>query len=220
MIRRLMFWLAGALAVMLVAPILAPPLLAAPYKERIGDHVVRSGVPITPQVRAAVLEADRRVAASPSARYRASDQLIFLTGGGWRWMWLAGNVQGAMGFTRAVNDVVVLNRTEGDKVLGGPGVGERELAGVIAHEMTHGSLRAHFGVTVDFAHPAELREGYCDWVAQESSLTDARALELLRGGGSHPALIYWSGRKKVAAAMARPGMTVDRLFAEWDSNPS
>jgi hypothetical protein len=114
----------------------------------------------------------------------------------------------------------VLNRIEGDKVLGGPGIGEREVAGVIAHEMTHGSLRAHFGVTVDFTHPAELREGYCDWAAQESSLTDARARALLREGGGHPALIYWSGRKKVAAAMARPGMTVARLFAEWDSNPS
>ena len=220
MIKRLLSWFAGALAVLLVAPILAPPLLAAPYKERIGDHVVRSAVPITPQVRAAVLEADRRVAASPGAGYRASDQSIFLTGGGWRWMWLAGNAQGAMGLTRAVNDVVVLNRIEGDKVLGGPGIGEREVAGVIAHEMTHGSLRAHFGVTVDFTHPAELREGYCDWAAQESSLTDARARELLREGRGHPALIYWSGRKKVAAAMARPGMTVDRLFAEWDSNPS
>lgn len=214
-IKRLLSWFAGALGVVLVAPILAPPLLAAPYKERIGDHVVRSAVPITPRVRAAVIEADRRVAASPSAGYRASDQSIFLTAGGWRWTWLAGNAQGAMGLTRAVSDVIVLNRTEGDKVFGGPGIGEREIAGVIAHEMTHGSLRAHFGLTVDFTHPAELREGYCDWVAQESSLTDARAHELLRAGGGHPALIYWSGRKKVAAAMARPGMTVDRLFAEW-----
>lgn len=214
-------WLVIAVPLALAAPVLAPPLLAAPYKERIGQHVVRSVEPITPAIRAAVIEADRRVALSPSGAYRAPDQSIFLTGGGWRWLWLAGTAQGGFGLTRAVNEAIVLNRTDAAtaRMRNGAAIGgERELAGVIAHEMTHGSLRARFGFTADVVYPAELREGYCDYVAQESSLSDAEALQL-RGTG-HPALIYWSGRKRVATEMAKPGASVDRLFAEWSPNSS
>jgi hypothetical protein len=218
--RRMIHWLAGALVSAIAAPVLTPQLLAAPYKERVGTHVVRSVDPITPAVRAAVVEADRRVESSPSGAYRAPDQSIFLTAGGWRWLWLAGTAQGGFAVTRAINDAIIVNRTDGAKALVHNGAavgGQRLLAGVIAHEMTHGSLRAHFGVTVDFVYPAELREGYCDYVAQESSLGDAEALALRRQGQFHPALIYWSGRKRVAEEMARPGAGVERLFAEWKS---
>jgi len=216
-------WLVIAVPLAIAAPVVAPPLLAAPYKERVGQHVVRSVEPLTPAVRAAVLEADRRVAMSPSGGFRAPDQPIFLTGGGWRWTWLAGTAQGGFGLTRMINEAIVLNRTDGASAIVRNGAtigGQRQLAGVIAHEMTHGSLRAHFGLTADFVYPAELLEGYCDYVAQDGSLGDAEALALQRRGARHPALIYWSGRKRVAAELARPGATVDRLFAEWRPSPS
>lgn len=216
-------WLVIAVPLALVAPILAPPLLAAPYRERIGQHVVRSVEPITPAVRAAVADADRRVALSPSGRFRAPDQSIFLTGGGWRWTWLAGSAQGGFGVSRAFNEAIILNRADGAtaRMRNGAAIGgERALAGVIAHEMTHGSLRARFGFAADLLYDAELREGYCDHVAQESSLSDAEARALQQRGAQHPALIYWSGRKRVAAEMARPGASVDRLFAEWNASPS
>lgn len=213
-------WLALAVPLAAAAPLLAPPLLAAPYKERIGAHTVRSVEPITPAVRAAVIEADRRVAASPSGSFRAPDQAIFVTDGGWRWSWLAATARGGFAMTRAFNDTIVVNRTDPATAIVRNGAevgGERTLAGLVAHEMTHGSLRAHFGLLADFSYPAELREGYCDYVARESSLDDAEARALKRQGRFHPALIYWSGRKRVAAEMARPGASVDRLFAEWGS---
>jgi len=94
--------------------------------------------------------------------------------------------------------------------------GRRSLDRVIAHEMTHGAIRAHFGPAADLRYPQELREGYCDYVADESSLSDAEAKALIARGESVPALPYWKGRKKVEARMAEPGMTVDRLFATWD----
>lgn len=218
--RQVLRWLAFAAMLTIVAPVVAPPLLALPYKERIGAHIVRSAEPITPAVREAVADADRRVAASPSGDYRAPDQPIFLTGGGWRWFWLAGTAQGGFAVTRAVNDAIVLNRTDGAAALVHNGAeigGQRSLAGVIAHEMTHGSLRAHFGVTANFVYPAELREGYCDYVAGEGSLSDAEAQALQARGANHPALIYWSGRKRIEKEMARPGMTVERLLAEWQA---
>jgi hypothetical protein len=64
------------------------------------------------------------------------------------------------------------------------------LHGTIAHEMTHGLIRAHFGTLGDHRYPAELREGYCDYVAGGGSITDAEALKLQRSAPSAPALVY------------------------------
>ena len=121
------------------------------------------------------------------------------------------------GDLRQINDTIIINRTDEAAVVrnGATIGGQRSLAGVVAHEMTHGSLRARLGFAADLTYPQALREGYCDFVAQESSLSDAEALALQRRGAAHPALVYWSGRKRVAEAMARPGASVERLFAEW-----
>jgi hypothetical protein len=220
---RILKWPVIALAVIAAAPLIAPSLLAAPYKAQVGGHLVRSVDPITPAVHDAIVEADRRVAASPSGSFREPDQPIFLTGGGWRWFWLAGNAQGAFAVTRALNDTIIVNYTDPAVATARNGAaigGERSLAGLVAHEMTHGSLRAHFGVLTDFSYPAELREGYCEFVAGDSSLSDDEAVSLQRRGANHPALIYWKGRKRVAAELARPGASLDRLFAEWAASSS
>lgn len=204
-----------------VGPIYAPQLLAFPYRTQIGRHVVYSEAPISPRLEEIVNAADRRVAASPSGDWRASNQTIFLTDGGWRWTWLANSLRTAFAFTRAANEAIVVNRSDqrANAIYNGAQVArKRSLDAVIAHEMTHGSIRAHFGMTADLRYPQELREGYCDYIADESSLSDAEAKALIARGESVPALPYWKGRKKVEARMARPGMTADTLFATWDDN--
>jgi hypothetical protein len=220
--KRWRGWPVIGFAVGIAAPMFEPALLAFPHSEQVGEHQVYSVEPITPAVRQAVAEADRRVAASPLGSARPLDQDIFLTDGGWRWTWLAGNVQGAFGLSRAVNETIVLGAGDMATAMlrnGAPIGGERSIASIVAHEMTHGSIRAHFGWTADFTYPAELREGYCEYVAGESSLSDPEALSLQQRGQSHPALIYWSGRKRVEAEMARPGASVDRLFVDWKAAP-
>jgi len=79
--------------------------------------------------------------------------------------------------------------------------------------MTHGSLRAHFGLATDGRYPTALVEGYCDYVAGGGSLTDAQALNLIAHKQHHPALPYWLGRKQIAADLAKPGITLDSVFA-------
>ena len=79
--------------------------------------------------------------------------------------------------------------------------------------MTHGLIRARFGITSDWRYPAWLREGYCDYVAGGGSLTDAEAARLLSTHHDHPALVYWQGRKRIEAELARNGASVDALFA-------
>ena len=206
----------------MAAPVIAPQLLAFPYQGDVNGHRIHSVEPITPAVMAAVREADRRVGAGPLAGARPPGQAIFLTGGGWRWTWLAAGDRGAMALTRAVNEAIIVNRVGAagpdgrvDVRNGRPVGGRRSLSGVVAHEMTHGSIRAHFGWWSDLRYLRMLREGLCDHVAGGGTLSDAEARALRAAGRDHPALLYWEGRERVAAEMARPGATVDRLFAEW-----
>ena len=205
-------------AVVVSLPIAAPQLLAFPYSAQIAGHRVRSVEPISSTTVAAVAEADRKVARSGLGGARPSDQPIYLTGGGWRWRWLSAPDGGAMALTRAVNEAIVVNRLDetGQFVRNGRKLGgQRRLDGVIAHEMTHGSIRAHFGLMADLRYAQRLREGYCDYVAGGGSLSDAEAEALLRSGTSHPALPYWEGRKQVESTLARPGQSVDSLFSAW-----
>ena len=210
----------GAVAVSVVAvgPLFAPNLMAFPYRAQVGRHQVYSVTPLPPAIEGVVRIADSKVAASPSGSFRASDQSIFLTGGGWRWKWLAATRQNSFAITRAVNDAIIVNRADvaNDEVHRRAMIGDRRsLSGVIAHEMTHASIRSHFGSMADWRYPSVLREGYCDFVAGEGSLTDAEARALLQQGAEHPALAYWTGRKRIEGELGSNGYDIDRLFAEW-----
>lgn len=211
--------IAAAAALAIALPLLAPQVLAFPHAARVNGHRVYAEMPITPALVAAVQEADRKVAQGPLAGARPSDQDLFLTTGGWRWYWLSLGAPGALGVTRAISEKPVLNRTDGRTAMvrtGLPVGGVRPLDEVIAHEMTHGSIRSHFGRLTDFTHDRLLLEGLGDYVAQGSTLTDAEAQGMLARGEDHPALVYWLGRERIEWLMAQPGMGVDRLFVQWD----
>ena len=213
--RRQALYVAAAL--LLFSPLEAPQLLAFPYVEQIGAHRVYSEMPIAPKLRAIVAAGDALAARSPIASSDAH-QPIFLTKGGWRWTWLALTSRRAFAFSRPGSEVIVVNRSEpsSDTVFTDREVaGRRALSATIAHEMTHGAIRKHFGAAADWRYPAWLREGYCDFVAGGGSLSDAEARQLIANGSSHPALVYWQGRKRVEAELQRDGGSVDALFAKF-----
>ena len=198
-----------------VSPAFAPRLLAFPYSAEIEGHQVYSESPIPARLNAIVAEADRRAAASPIAQAKR-DQPIFLTQGGWRWTWLTAQIGGAFAITRPVTEAIVVNRSDAgrDLVFTKRDIaGETSLTRVLAHEMTHGAIREHFGLTADWKYPTWVREGYCDYVGGGTSLTDAEAAKLIARHEQHPALVYWQGQKRVAAELKRNGGLVDALFA-------
>lgn len=205
----------AAAALTLASPLLAPQLLAFPYKARVGASTVWSERPLPPaSTRAVFRRVDALVAASPIAAM-PEGRHVFLTDGGWRWRLLTLGGSG-FGLTRAVNEAVLINRSDidADRVWDGATVGgERTLSGVIAHEFCHGMERRRYGLTVDIEKPAWLREGYCDYVARESSLSDADVARLKAQDQSHPALVYFEGRQRVAKALQSNGGSVDKLFA-------
>ena len=210
--------LALALVLVAVSPIAAPRLLAFPYSTTIGQHRIYSEMPIVPRLGEVVHSADARMLQSPLGSARPLDQPIFLTNGGWRWRWLALANGDALAISRPVIEAIVVNRSDQAADLvdtGAPLGGKRGLSGVLAHEMTHGAIRAHFAPFADWRYATELREGYCDHVAGGGTLTDAEAQALIASGTSNRALPYWRGRKKVEAVLGANGGNVDAMFANW-----
>lgn len=131
---------------------------------------------------------------------------------------LTRTASGAFAITRPFTEVVVVNSADiaHDVVRNGRTIGgERSLSGVIAHERPHSLIRAHFGPLADWRYPAELRQGYCDFVAGGGSLSDDAVRLLWQSGETHPAIPYYEGRKRIEQILPRVGGSVDRLFNGW-----
>ena len=210
-------WLIGIAALAAASPFVAPEVLAFPYQQDFGANRVWSVEPIPRERMATILaESSRLVATSPLAK-GSEGRRIFLTDGSWRWTLLALQSQASFGLTRPLREDVILNRSDigSGALYNGLSNGRvRTIAGVIAHEKCHGMERRRFGYLLGMTKPTWLREGYCDYVAQESSLSDAAAADLKSRGIADPALPYYEGRRRVAAILARNGGNVDALFAE------
>ena len=211
-------------AVALISPLSAPQLLAFPNSARSQGSVVWSETPLArPALDKVIDRTTALVAQSPLAERRGETRHIFLTDGGWRWTWLALQSRDGFALSRGFTETIVVNRSSlaNDRVVSGLRVrvdgkavgGRRTLSGTLAHEFCHGMERRRFGLLVDLTKPTWLREGYCDYVAQESSLSEAEVALLKSKRHSHPALAYYEGRRKVAAILTRNGEDVDALFA-------
>jgi hypothetical protein len=211
-------WLVGLAALAAASPFLAPEVLAFPYQQDFGADRVWSVAPIPRERMAAILaESNRLVATSPLAK-GSEGRRIFLTDGGWRWIVLALQSRNGFGLTRSLREDVVLNRSDigsGALYNGTTNGRVRTIAGVVAHEKCHGMSRRRFGFLIDLTKPTWLREGYCDYVAQESSLSDAAAADLKARGIADVALPYYDGRRRVTAILASNGGDVDALFAAY-----
>lgn len=212
-LRFLSDWRLVALFAILSSPLLAPELLAFPHVATSNGDTVYSVKPIDkPALDRVTRRANALVAESPLAR-PYEPRTIFLTDGGWRWSWLAVRNNAALALTRPGREAIIINTSD----LSADGIatafGQRTLSGVIAHEKCHGLERRRFGLSVDWRKPQWLREGYCDYVALESTLSDAQAQRLEMAREDARALTYWQGRRKVAAQLAANGGDVAALFA-------
>lgn len=207
--------LAGLLVAYLAAALLWPALLLFPHERRVGTTVVYSETPLPDNIDAVVLRSNDLLRASELFESRALSRPIFITRGGWRWRLLAFDTPDAFAQTRPLGDNVVVNRADiaRDRVWrGSPVAGERILSDVITHERTHVLIRMRFGVLADRRFPRWLREGYCDHVANSSSLSDEQASRLVSEGRKTPALFYYQSRKRVERALRDNGGSMRALF--------
>jgi hypothetical protein len=217
-LRKWNRWLGGgalAIAATLGTALYAPSVLAFPHRAQFGEISVYSVDPIAPGMQA-ILDRAAKLDAASTIAAPLGPRAIYLTDGGWRWTLLSlPNSRGAFAVTRPFSSNIVLNRASipGDAVENGAAIGNRRtLSGTIAHETTHLLINQRYGLAArTFANWKV--EGYCDFVARESSLSDAQASALKAQGKATPGLAYYDARRKVAAALAS-GKSVDQLFRQ------
>ena len=216
--RRLSFALGLPLTLWMSA-LAAPQLLAFPHHAEIGTTRVYSETPFrTDDMRRILARSDTLTART--GRSDPAGTRIFLTDGGWRWTILALTSRRAFAYTRPistiVSDAVIVNRADpsADMAVNGRAVGgKRSLSGVIAHERTHIWTGRALGLVENALLPNWQREGYADYVAQETSLTAAEYARLKRSGIDHPAIPYYEGRQRIEAMAKINGGTIAAMFS-------
>ncbi len=217
MMLRWLRWIAVAVILIGEAPVLAPALLLFPYKTEVRGFTVRSESPLPEAELDHVLaDAERRIATSPLAR-GTQPRNLYLTTGGWRWNWVALSQRENFAVSRFLTDSIIFNRTEVARnvVYSRRQIGsKRALSSDIAHEVTHGMIRHHFGMLTALTAPKWVVEGYCDYVAGESTLSPAEVARLQNAHITHGTVENFHARLRVARELAANGGSVDRLFAD------
>ncbi|WP_128892895.1 hypothetical protein [Erythrobacter sp. HKB08] len=207
----------GAAFLLLASPVFAPQLLAFPHKTETAIGTIWSETELPQPLVVQITERTEQRLATSSLAEPEEQRPIFITDGGWRWIWLSQTSKGAFALTRPFTRAVVVNRVDPATglVTNGQAIGgERELSAVLAHEFTHGMIRRRFGIIASQRFPHWKVEGYCDHVAGESSLSAEEVERLESEGTDHPAIPYYRGRLRVAEILAENGNSVEKLFTQ------
>lgn len=191
-----------------------PAALAFPHVATVGATTVYSDVPIDPALPRVLARADALLAAS-SIDQPGIARTVVLTDGGWRWRVLAVGYADAIALRRPFSSVLLFNRSDvgRDRVSNGAAIGGvRSLSGTIAHETTHLLVARHLGEWRAMMLPAWKSEGYADVIAGETSLGVDDERRIRAANPDARVLHYYEGRRRVTAALARNGGSVDALF--------
>lgn len=108
-------------------------------------------------------------------------------------------------------DKVFVNRSYHD---------QRSLSGVIAHETTHLFIRNRYGTISASLMPTWKNEGYCEYIAGESTIPLVEGIRLWRESPSDDmAYRYVKYHAMVKYLLEKEGMSVDQLFTtDLDEN--
>ena len=193
-----------------------PAVLAFPHVERFGNTTVYSEAPIPDVMEERLRRADTLIAASPLAAPGLRRTLV-LTDGGWRWQVLAAGNWNAIALRRPFSSVLLFNRSDvaADRIRNGaPLGGERTLSGTIAHESVHLLTARRYGEIRLARMPQWKREGYADYVAQETSVGADDEARIRERWPDAPVLRYYDAYRRVKQLLDRDGQSVDELLSK------
>ncbi len=203
----------AAIAVIVTA-LYAPAALAFPHYAEIGRTKVYSTEPILPVLEERIARADRLLAQSPLYDPGLRRTLV-LTDGGWRWRVMALGHSDTIALRRPFSSTLLFNRADvaADRVRNASPIGGvRSLSGTIAHESVHVLTARRFGELRLVRMPQWKREGYADYVAQETSIDPDDEQKIRAGSPDSPVLKYYDARRSVAKALDDEGQTVEQLL--------
>lgn len=193
-----------------------PAALAFPHVERFGNTTVYSVAPIPDVMAERINRADALLAASPLAEPGLRRTLV-LTDGGWRWKVLAAGYWNVIALRRPFSSALLFNRADvaADRVRNGaPMGGERTLSGTIAHESVHLLTARRYGEIRLARMPQWKREGYADYVAQETGIGADEEARIRERWPDAPVLRYYAAHRRVKHLLDREGLSVDELLSK------
>jgi hypothetical protein len=202
--------IAAALLAVPAAAMARPSLLPWGWHGQVGRFDVYAEAVPAPDLQTELARSAALLSTSPMDD-PAVHPTLYLTDGGWRWHLLALTQGGSFAVTRTMLGGTIVNRSDvAHDAVYARGY-RRTLSGVVAHETTHVLQRERLGLAHYGRLPAWIREGYADYVAQESTLSDADVARLRAQGRDDPAIFYRDARLRVADALAH-GESVDQLL--------
>ena len=147
------------------------PLFA--YSVKYENFIVRSREPVGPEIETVLNEAEVRLRRSPI--YDGSvGRHIYLTNGYGMYTFLSHKAYASFANSVPFIENVFINKTDiaADRVyMNREFSNSRSLSGVIAHEITHLFIQRKFGTVKAISMPVWKKEGYCEYVAGDSTIT-------------------------------------------------
>lgn len=204
------------LAVAIVGILYTPAALAFPHVKRFGHTTVYSVAPIPALMAERIDRADALLAVSPLMEPNLRRTLV-LTDGGWRWRILGAGYWNVIALRRPFSSVLLFNSSDivADRVRNGaPRGGERTLSGTIAHESVHLLTARRYGEIRLARMPEWKREGYADYVAQETSIRADDEARIRERWPDAPVLRYYAAHRRVKHLLDSNGTSVDDLLSK------
>jgi len=204
----------GLLAVGYLLLISFPQPLFA-YAVTYEHYTVHSREPVDPAIEQVLYSAEIRLKRSPI--YNADmDRSIYLTNGFKMYALLSHKAYNSFGNTVPFVSNIFLNKTDvpADLVfMNRAKNNSRSLSGVIAHETTHLFIRHRYGTVAASIMPAWKNEGYCEYIAGDSTIPLAEGMRLWRDNpGDDTTYRFTKYHAMVKYLLEVEGLTVDELF--------
>jgi hypothetical protein len=189
------------------------PLFA--YSQQYGNLNIHSREAIPPELAAIAARAQERLARVAFYNTERPRQ-IYLTGGFNMYTLLSHKAYRSfansvpfvnniiINKTDILADLVIMNRQERNS---------RSLSGVIAHEVTHLLIRERYGTLAASMMPTWKNEGYCEYIAGETTIPFAEGIRLWRENpNDNTAYRYIKYQAMVEYLLEKEKITVDELF--------
>ena len=191
------------------------PLFA--YSTKYETFDVYSREPIDSEIEKVLDRAETRLKTSPlyDAEVRRP---IYLTNGFGMYALLSHKAYNSFGNSVPFITNVFINKTDiaSDRVfMNRAKNNSRSLSGVIAHEITHIFIRQRYGTVTSMLQPAWKNEGYCEYIAGESTIPLDEGLRLWRENPSDDTgYRFTKYHAMVKYLLENDNMTVDELFTQ------
>jgi hypothetical protein len=143
---------------------------------------VYSQAPIDPHIDKVLDDAERRLASS-TIYNGGVRRRVFLTSNHVMYAFLSNKAYASFANSVPFVDNMIINKSDVAKnlvFLNRPQHNRRSLSGVIAHEVTHLFIRKKVGTLRASRLPVWKNEGYCEYIARDSTITDDEGVKLWR----------------------------------------